>query len=337
MPRTLGVFDARTGQRVDKLDLATNHPLQDGAFSPDGRLLALDFGSDHVRLYELASRTVRRELGQRPPERQWAEAVDFNGGDDGSFIRGPLTSAAIAFAPDCRTLALGAGSRVRLVDVVTGKELKSLTGHQGTVRTLCFGPNGRTLVSAGADTTGLVWNVAGVNSPPAPQTLTARQLADAWDALLSGDGRTAGEAIGRLAQSPAQTVPCLKKSLRPVAKVDTERVARLIDDLGRPEFKARSQAAAELEKLGELVRPALERALKGEPSLEMRRRLETLLARTKVEGLKGELLRGFRAVEVLERIGTPEARQVLSVLAEGAPGAVLTEAAAAACRRWPGR
>ena len=49
--------------------------------------------------------------------------------------------------------------------------------------------------------------------------------------------------------------------------------------------------------------------------------------------LQGDQLRAFRAVEVLERIGTPEARQVLQALAAGAPGALLTTSAQAALKR----
>ena len=42
---------------------------------------------------------------------------------------------------------------------------------------------------------------------------------------------------------------------------------------------------------------------------------------------------GLRAVEVLERIGTPEARQVLAKLADGAPEARLTQEAKASLQR----
>ena len=48
---------------------------------------------------------------------------------------------------------------------------------------------------------------------------------------------------------------------------------------------------------------------------------------------EGELIRNLRAVEVLEHIGTPEARQVLQTLAGGAEGARLTVAAREALRR----
>jgi hypothetical protein len=50
-------------------------------------------------------------------------------------------------------------------------------------------------------------------------------------------------------------------------------------------------------------------------------------------GAKGEPLRQARAVEVLEHIATPQAREVLRQLAAGAPGAWLTREAKAALER----
>jgi hypothetical protein len=49
--------------------------------------------------------------------------------------------------------------------------------------------------------------------------------------------------------------------------------------------------------------------------------------------LPAEALRAIRAVEVLEQLGTPEARQVLQNLADGAPGHKLTRHAEAALKR----
>jgi hypothetical protein len=48
-----------------------------------------------------------------------------------------------------------------------------------------------------------------------------------------------------------------------------------------------------------------------------------------------ETARGVRAVEVLERVGTPQAREVLRDLAKGAPSAWLTREARAALTRLP--
>jgi hypothetical protein len=49
--------------------------------------------------------------------------------------------------------------------------------------------------------------------------------------------------------------------------------------------------------------------------------------------LSADQLRSWRAVEVLEHLGTPEARQVLEELAQGAPGARPTEDARTALQR----
>jgi hypothetical protein len=49
--------------------------------------------------------------------------------------------------------------------------------------------------------------------------------------------------------------------------------------------------------------------------------------------LSGDTLRTWRALEVLEQVGTPEARQVLEKLAQGAPGTRPTEEARAALQR----
>jgi hypothetical protein len=49
--------------------------------------------------------------------------------------------------------------------------------------------------------------------------------------------------------------------------------------------------------------------------------------------LPPETLQAIRAVEVLEGIGTPDARQLLEALAEGAPEASLTLKAKAALGR----
>jgi hypothetical protein len=80
--------------------------------------------------------------------------------------------------------------------------------------------------------------------------------------------------------------------------------------------------------VGDQAEEALQRAL-SHPSPEVRRRAQRLL-----EGLGGggsaEELRRLRAIEVLEFLGTPVAREVLAMLAEGAPGARATREACAA-------
>ena len=95
----------------------------------------------------------------------------------------------------------------------------------------------------------------------------------------------------------------------------------MLADLDHQQFSVRQKAADELEKLGELATLPVKEALAGKPSLERRQRLERvrdrLVAATTVTT---EQRQALRSVEVLERIGTPEAQQVLRSLAEGAAG-----------------
>lgn len=73
--------------------------------------------------------------------------------------------------------------------------------------------------------------------------------------------------------------------------------------------------------------------LADKPTLEVRRRIEQVLEVTDSDSRTPPQRRAVRAVEVLVQVGTPEARRLLDVLAAGAPGASLTEAAKTGRRR----
>ena len=83
--------------------------------------------------------------------------------------------------------------------------------------------------------------------------------------------------------------------------------------------------------------PALQEALAGRPSAELRRQASRLLDRLSPGLPPGETLRQVRAVEALELIGTPEARRLLEELAAGEPAARLTREAASSLRRLAAR
>ena len=72
------------------------------------------------------------------------------------------TNAAtcVSFSPDGKTLASGGGdSLVRLWDVRTGRELKTLKGHRNWIYSVSFSPDGSMLASTSGDHTIRLWDV----------------------------------------------------------------------------------------------------------------------------------------------------------------------------------
>jgi hypothetical protein len=128
-------------------------------------------------------------------------------------------------------------------------------------------------------------------------------------------------------------VTFLKGRLKPVPPLDSKRIDQWLTDLDSRDFNTREQAAKGLQEAGELALPALEKKLTEKTvSLEARRRMGALLENTKTV-LSADELRQVRAIEVLEEIGSAEARDLLDSLAHGGEGALLTEQAKKALSR----
>lgn len=315
-PGALRLLDVATGKPLAKFD-EQKSSITAFAYAPDGRTLATAQGDGSLILWEALTGKVRLQ-----PHRA-TTGTKFS---------------ALAYAADSRVLAGGGpGGMIHLWDTVTGRELGKLQGHQGSVQSLRFTADGRRLISGSADTSALVWDVERLVKEAQVSAITLKdgELEELWHALSGGDPARAHPAAVKLIANSRQAVPLLRERLRPVPATDAERMARLLGDLDAKEFATRQRAAADLEKLGELIEPALKEALAAQPSLERRQRLEQLQERLVAAAATptAERLQTCRAAEVLERIGTEEAREILKVLAGGAAGARLTREAKGAVGR----
>jgi hypothetical protein len=167
--------------------------------------------------------------------------------------------------------------------------------------------------------------------------LAPRDLERLWADLADEDAAKAHQAVWTLVAVPAKAVAFLKERLRPTAALDGKQVQRLIVDLDSPVFAVREEAHKKLTSFGEQAEPALRQALESKPSLEVRKRLETLHTDAELAGRglvrSTELLRTLRAIRVLEHIGDREARQVMQKLAAGDPATRSTRQAKEALQR----
>jgi RNA polymerase sigma factor (sigma-70 family) len=328
----LKVHDVTSGKALTSLEIADKLGLRGGTFSPDGRTIALDVNDGTVQLIDLATAKQRMTFGKKLPPAGLA-----SGGGvviSGSVVEVTPGAGPVAFSPDGRLLAHAGLDRVLYVwDVATGQVLARFEGHQGPIGSVAFAPDGRSVATASGDTTALVWGVhdLGARAGPKPHMLDADAVQARWNELAAEGG--ANDAIHALIGSPKQTVAFLKDRLKPAVPVNGAVVETLVAQLDSSDFKVRQKAHEELLKIGEQVVPYLDRALTGSIALESRRRLEQVHTKLTAFPITGTRLQVFRAIEVLERIGSAEARQLLHALADGAQGALVTTQAQAALER----
>jgi WD40 repeat protein len=313
------LWDSVTGKRLRQFPTGQG-AVTSLALSPDGAFLVTGGGrvggkqANHtVCLWETASGKLAR---------CWK----------GSNFSPPV----IALSADGRSVAVAGDEVLRIIEVATGGERASFTGHVGLMATLALAPDGRTAVTGSGDSTLLVWDLTGRpkagERQPAPRG--AKELNDLWADLAGADAVKAYRAVWQLAAAPRQAVPYLKERLRPIPRADAARIARLMAALDSDELAVREKASAALKELDELAAPALRRALAGRPSPEVRQRAERLLARLEPHppGL-AERWRFGRALEALEQMSGPEAQALLKSLASGAPEARHTVEAKASLER----
>jgi RNA polymerase sigma factor (sigma-70 family) len=362
---TIRIKDAGTGEELRQMKGAPGW-IGGARFSPDGRKVLSTSspapGNDDwtVQLWQTATGT---ELRKWTAERLGPLAFSADGqnlvGADADFLHNGTADRTFylwdvatgkerrfvaaqpgrvfsnIFSPDGRMLAWGdTAGTVTLWELAAGKVRQRFTGQDSYINSLAFSPDGKSLASASADTTVVVWDVTGHPAGARPGPLSDGQLRKLWEDLAADDAGRAWRAVGLLTAAEAPAVSLLRDKLRPAAaSPEQDRLARLIADLASERYEVRKKAAEQLRALGQRAEPALREAARGRLDAEARKRVDELLGELEGAVVPPDELRPLRGIEVLERIGTAEARQVLQGLADGAPQARLTQDARASLRR----
>jgi WD40 repeat protein len=361
---TVRVWDLATKKEVHQFP--EPNAVNSLAVSHDGKLVAVVGWFKEVRVYDLANKQLARQcLGHQdscvsvafsPDGRLIAsgsmeQAIriwEAHSGEEVRKIDDPRKQAnTLAFSPDGRLLLAAFEDRsVRLLDLALiwdparQSELERNEEHVGPALAAIFSPDGKTIASGATDGKALLRDVSGIyrNLYQGGDALPARKLERFWVGLASRNPRQAYPAVWGLGMAPKQAMPLFLEKLTPIALLmNKDHVAKLITELDDDKFPVREKAAQDLEKMGSLIDPILRKALTGVlPSLEVRRRIERILEKIKAEqggGPSPDVLRASRALVVLERFGTPEAKQLLEKFAGGMPEAQLTQDAKAALER----
>jgi hypothetical protein len=231
---------------------------------------------------------------------------------------------ALAVSLDGRTVAVGEGDHsITVYELATGDIRQRLVGHRTTLKDLVAGPNGRLFSVAWNDSFAFVW---ATNPAAAAQHSRIDEAAfeTEWRKRREPDAKSAFQAMVRMAGDPTATAKHIQKNLKPTTSVDAKSLDKVFADLDADAISVREKATQMLDEFGRVAVQASRARLQTIRSEEVKSRLTQFIERQEREELNSEELRAFRAVELLESLGSEEARKVLEQLAKGERSAWLT-------------
>jgi WD40 repeat protein len=199
----------RAGRMLDRQLLSLRHggPVNDAAYTPDGRLVISASDDKTARIWNAATGQLLHTLPHDDKVYTFALSPDGTKVATASYDRtvaiweiatgrqlARLTGHAdqvrgVAWSPDGSKLASGSlDQTVRVWDAATGTQLMKLVGHTARVRSVSFTPDGRQILSEGREPAPRLWDAT--TGAPVPLAVQHDDVILAHD--LRGDWMATG-------------------------------------------------------------------------------------------------------------------------------------------------
>lgn len=294
------VWDVRANRPVQRFE-GLYGTLTCAVLSPDGRTLATRASDGAIHFWEMATGRQQIQIDEGRPSGQ------------------PGTQF-FAFSPDGTTIASACQNepRIYLWNVATGKLISSFPAHSRPMNTVEYTPDGKTLVTGSQDSTLMSWDMTLPNrhGELPVVALTEQERAKHWDSL-AGSSKSAFLSMWAFVADRGNTVKFFKDKFAPVQRIPPEMIQKWLADLDSPQFAVREKADRNLLANVDQAEPELRGALENGLGAEGRKRAHRILEVQASAKLSPDQLREIRAVEALEKMGTPEARELLRSLTRG--------------------
>jgi hypothetical protein len=362
------VLDVATAQVT--LQIKDQKDCRDCAFSPNGKLLAAHSGNGGLRIWDAGTGKLVRELC--PENRFTPGAYKFvvfapdstflatgghsrEGLDVWDLRKGKLVCTvpsksyfySAAFAPDNQSVVcVEANGQPYLYNLVAEKVIYRFNPPERLCHFVTFTPDIKRVAliadvpaqdqKGGADTRQeaiYLYEVPGAALNPAVAQVDDAALEKLWADLTTDNDLRLQRVLQAFRAAPQPAIDLFRMKVTPVPKEQQAKVEQLIAELDTSNFTKRDEAQEALQRLARQFAPLLEARKKEVGPGEVRNRLTFVLNQMKEEPTLVVLIREQRVLTFLEQTATPQARELLRQLAEGAPQARLTVAARAALDR----
>ena len=363
------LWSLEQSKEVYYIDVAIGFPAL--SLSPNGRQLAVARGVS-ITLWDLLERKIVKQIHLAPDSGPLAELVgvermvysmdgkilaiassvkssvdrhklvlyDVLTGQrmDAFLFKQILTPSSLSFIDNGKSLACGTvEGNIVYWNIMTGESFLE-SGKCGEIVSMCYDANDVRLVTGNSDTTVLFWRAPhwkkDVNEGLSVSVGSNEYYGNRWASLRSQTDNSFFDAFRLFVRDGDDSVAFIRRHLQPIPEPDMELITQCIRSLSDDQFEVRKKSFAQLKRFGDLAFPQLHHRLREAPLLDEKKLIQQLLREENV--LTPDQLRNLRAIQILEYIGTSDAKDLLCLISTGSTASRLTRSASASLKRLNG-